>query len=963
MKNVTYYNAGAGSGKTYKLTEKLIDIFKNEDTAPENVILTTFTKVAAADFKKKTRERLLEKEMFAEASSLEDAKIGTVHSIGLHYIRKYWYILGRSSTFIEMDDETKKKYVSSTLSEFATQEDINFFNEFVRKRELKELGKYRYDFWKNDLENIIEKCDSFGITDLKLCQEKSLEYVGTMFHDADVEDIKGVIERMFSIAGKWREAFDDYKKKNNLLSFSDMEKLFLELLDNKIVQDDIRNTIKYVFVDEFQDSNQVQLKIFDKLSDLVCRSYWVGDPKQAIYRFRGCDTELVTAIMKHLRSNTDNGHEYSRELDKSWRSREPLVNLSNSIFAQLFGNILDNEDIVLQATRCDSIESNPPAIYNWDLATRTPEGNMRAIANREMLIDATASKVRDVLGGNHHIKYVFDKNTQKYRNICPSDIAILLWTNNYVSKQVDALRKYGVPVDAVESYSDKRAEVRLVKCLLSYMLTPESPLLKAEIESLMYSKSLTDLIEGDLSDDFFDVLDSLRNEYKKSSVSSLVLRLIHGLNLYERCGRWGDSQSRMKVLDAIVQLAKKYDASIDATVEGFISSFPNTIEINTNPEGVKVMTYFKSKGLEWPLVILDTSSRVSKKKALKDFCFSVNVSRDVQPTQDSLYSDFNLRYCPNILPAYNSNVPNDVAKNVENEYNEYWLDVESDSRRLFYVGMTRARDYIVTLSQNGSADFLKECGIKDDLNVLRDRDNEYLDIWDNKAPDVYCEKIHDEQTTPVDEPQYNYKAIKPECESCEHIVKYLSPSTMDGTLSGVELVSDFAKRIEVNSCPNDEYARLGTCIHDMFAVYEPSRDENVTTDAFRHIVRSHGMSDVLVEISSIVSAIKNLYNYLTENYGAGVAYKEYPFMFSNEMGQTVSGSIDLLWKTENGVVLVDYKNYPGFDDVTNPESDFYAGKYGPQLSEYRKVAEMMSDGNVQDVLVYYSVQGRLVRLV
>ena len=43
MKNVTYYNAGAGSGKTYKLTEKLIEIFTNEDVKPENVILTTFT--------------------------------------------------------------------------------------------------------------------------------------------------------------------------------------------------------------------------------------------------------------------------------------------------------------------------------------------------------------------------------------------------------------------------------------------------------------------------------------------------------------------------------------------------------------------------------------------------------------------------------------------------------------------------------------------------------------------------------------------------------------------------------------------------------------------------------------------------------------------------------------------------------------------------------------------------------
>ena len=72
MKNVTYYNAGAGSGKTYKLTEKLIEIFKNEDVKPENVILTTFTREAAADFKKKTREKLLDRGMLTEVSRAQN---------------------------------------------------------------------------------------------------------------------------------------------------------------------------------------------------------------------------------------------------------------------------------------------------------------------------------------------------------------------------------------------------------------------------------------------------------------------------------------------------------------------------------------------------------------------------------------------------------------------------------------------------------------------------------------------------------------------------------------------------------------------------------------------------------------------------------------------------------------------------------------------------------------------------
>ena len=966
MKNVTYYNAGAGSGKTYKLTEKLIEIFKNEDVKPENVILTTFTREAAADFKKKTREKLLDRGMLAEVSSLEDAKIGTVHSVGLYYIRKYWYILGRSSTFTELDDDAKAKYISRTLSEVAKNEDIELFDKYVRDRGLKDRGKYRYDFWKNDLAKIIEYCDSFGI-DLKPCKAKSLEHIETMFPEGDVDDVKKVAERIFSLAERWRKDFNDFKAKNNLLSFSDMEMLFLELLDNDIVQEDIRNTIKYVFVDEFQDSNQVQLKIFDKLSDLVCRSFWVGDPKQAIYRFRGCDTELVTAIMNYLKDDKENGHEYSQELDKSWRSLEPLVKLSNSIFVPLFKDVLDEKDIYLDPQRKESMDA--PVIYNWDLASRISEGKQRASANRGMLVDATASKVRDVLNGSHHIKYVNDKETGKLREIRPSDIAILFFKNDHVEEQISALRKYGVPVDAVETYSDERAEIRLVKCLLSYIVNPTPPLLKAEIISLMYGKTLDELMSQDYNYDIFTNLDEIRSDYNKSSVSNLVVRIIHGLNLSKYCGCWGESESRSKVLDAIVRLAREYDESADATLGGFLSSFPEKIEINTNPEGVKVKTYHKSKGLEWPMVILDLPSRESENSALKKFCFGVTVYREDKPTSDCLYSDFSLRYCPTMLTSSSSNVNEDVKERVKVIFKEYYEEIVSDNRRLLYVGMTRARDYLVTLSLDGKAEYLAECGLdvkfKKKVNGRQQdiyEDQTCVSLWNDAGPQVFFEKIHDGQEVVEIEKPKEYKAIEPSSEEYVHSLKYLSPSTMEGDMSVVVEPVDFhSPRINVENCPKDDYATLGTCLHNMFAVYDPKQNETITTEVFYRIAESYGMNDVLNDIPSIITSISNLYEFLKNEYGRGSVYKEYPFKYRNANGQIVGGAIDLLWRTDKGIVVIDYKNYPGYDDVTNPESEFYAGKYGPQLSAYRDVANIMSEGNVKDVLIYYSVQGRLVR--
>ncbi len=960
MRNITYFNAGAGSGKTYRLTEELVNIFTSGAAAPENVILTTFTKAAAADFKRKAREKLLSKDMLESVASLEDAKIGTVHSVGLHYIRKYWYILGRSATFNEMDDKAKEAYISRTLSGVASDDDIALFRKYVRDRELKD-----YDFWRNDLTAIIESCESFGISDLNACLDNSLEHIKTMYPNGGVDDMIEVTKRIFDIAKRWRKEFYEFKKKNNILSFNDMETLFLELLDNAIVQDDIRNSIKYVFVDEFQDSNQTQLKIFDKLSDLVQHSYWVGDPKQAIYRFRGCDTELVSAIMKHLETSKADGNTYSRELDKSWRSVEPLVKLVNSAFVPMFSSMLVKKDVELKVVR-PSFLPDTPVIYNWDLQARKSESTGRKSANKDMLFDATAAKIKDILDGKHYIRFVTDKDTEEVRKIRPSDIAILYRKNGLagnMDKQVDALRKYGVPVDYPMYYGTDRAEVRLLLCLLNYMISPESHLLKAEISKLVYDKTLEELLEEGFEYYIFSVLDEIRKESRNSSVSNVVLRLVHGLNLNRYCGRWGDSDTRMKVLEAIVSLARAYDATPDATIEGFISSFPETIEVKDNPDGVKVTTYHRSKGLEWPVVILDTSSYESENTALSHYCCGVTVRRDTKPTPDRLYSDFSLKYCPTFLKTARSSVGDEIKANVHAGFSDYYDQTISDARRLLYVGMTRARDYLVTLSIDyGKQEIFNECGCP--LKLKGCEDQTYADLWGKDAPQVFFEKIHDEQETPDFTEPDTYAGIRENDGECGHTAKYLAPSSMEGEDCEVEQVAFIADRIAVNGCGPDSYADLGTCIHNMFAVYAPTTDEEDMLLTFRRIAESHEMEDILTDMSTVLESIKGLHGYLEEKYGKGNAHREYPFMYREENGQVVCGSMDLVWETENGYVVLDYKNYPGYDDVTSKESRFFAGhKYGPQLTAYKKAAAMMPGGKVLDTLIYYSVQGRLIRVL
>ena len=96
MKNITFIYAGAGSGKTHKLTSLLTDFIQNDLVSASQVMLTTFTKKASNEIKERAQSELLKNKLFKQANELNQAYIGTVHSVGYQFIKKYWYLIGIS---------------------------------------------------------------------------------------------------------------------------------------------------------------------------------------------------------------------------------------------------------------------------------------------------------------------------------------------------------------------------------------------------------------------------------------------------------------------------------------------------------------------------------------------------------------------------------------------------------------------------------------------------------------------------------------------------------------------------------------------------------------------------------------------------------------------------------------------------------------------------------------------------
>ena len=990
MKNIHYINAGAGSGKTWTLTDKLADLIGEGKTTPSRVILTTFTEMAAEEFRQKARAKLVAKGMHDRAAELDSAMIGTVHSVAFRYIQKYWYLLGLGANVKPMPEDDTERYIAATLSSVATPEDMHVFGTYVERLDIRPMQSSvpDYDFWKEDVRKVIEKAETFSVDSLEDSLAASLKLFREMFPDADCGDPdrelqKDVMERVYRIAGEWRERFDAYKKEHDLVSFNDMERLFIRLLGMPNVREDIAGSIDYVFVDEFQDSNPTQVRIFDALSEIVAKgSFWVGDPKQAIYDFRGCDTTLTTAVTSLVEGKADRkeaGFGY-QVLPYSHRSDPNLVELVNKAFVPVFEGVLSEDKVKLDPTRKAELPADVPNAFHWDLAGQAKEGSNRLSYAKDVLWKAVAAQVSHIVRGKHAIRMVIDKDTKKARPVRARDIAVLCRTGEDCKALAAELRALGLKVSRETDSDTSSREVSLLLAVLNYFIG-NSSLLDAELAYLVEDASVEYILKegkGVRTLPVFARLDALKERLRGKPVSCIVDSVITELDLENLVFKWEDGLRRLQVLESVKALAASYEdeclqrseASTLGGFIGFLASSPVPVGRDIQEGGVNVLTYHSSKGLEWNVVILcslDTDES-DQKTLLKRSYIGVNECRLTAPDEGNVYSDYVIRYIPRFLHTPGSNLPDGMPARLTSQpdYHERVKQVRGQMSRLLYVGATRARDYLVTVStKTKGTKWLDTLGLKADFDYRSPEGP--CHVWGDKAPMSYLRHISPD-AVPEPDVKDTYCTLHPAESPEPRIPKYVTPSgddlsEKDGDLKAVQVFpaeGGQAERISVTG-KVDAYDKFGTCIHDILAAYRPG-DDDWNLAVAQRTVENFGLQENLRAPSEIVRAADNLFAYLERAYDKVVAVRhELPFMHATPSGQVVTGEMDLVWETEEGCVLVDFKNYPGYDDVMDPESQFFVGKYAPQMKCYREALKGAGK-TVLDTLVFYAVQGRCVRL-
>lgn len=1044
MRNVQYISASAGSGKTYTLTHKLANAVLNHEIEPEQVILTTYTTQAAAEFREKAKAALHEAGLHNEAIRLDQAMIGTVHSVADAFIHKYWYRLGISPELKVMTDEDKDFFINQSLATLPTEDELKFLNKFSYQFSISYSygsGKYgiNYEHWQDDLKKIVDYTTNYDVNDYahsleyseniikELCHEgthiifdketarkvlaqldmangngrqtgasegrkaaiadfrRKIKYINyaemvalrdfiykfpktmcpaeaidfahtldNIWVSEEVRDMQlGYIRLLFKYAEKWRTMFKEYKRTKHLIDYNDMEELFLELLNMADVADDIKEEYKYLLVDEFQDSSPIQVRIFDRLSEIVDRSVWVGDYKQAIYGFRGADTDLVKAVTGIIAQHKDGCT--TDTLDTCYRSYPEIVDVCNKVFVPAFSDMLPEKQVRLKKHK-----ENKEKLHNlrvWPLEGRNKGDRLAILAN--------------------NIAYEIKHGKQ------PKDIAVLALKNADLDGLAEELRPYGIPVCRDDTNAAVGDETILLTSLLSLLVNPYDKLSRAQVALLTVqgydtARILDEKLILDNDDDktkrYLDNIPLVNDllakadNFRLQSVRAVVESIVIELDLYNVVAHWDNPQQSRATLHAFIEAAAAYEdhclqMTLPATVSGFIAYISdNGVTAPGDPDGVRLFTYHGSKGLEWNTVILLSldDDPTDTNKLLSRYFFGIQAFHETMPDSGNLYPPMTISVLPWIYGSKRG-APDDIASSVTS--NERFDVIRAqrlqESKRLLYVAMTRpVKEMILapTVGKNGlrifnsiyastqleTGDFDKS-GLCNPLGI---------------GVSFESETLFDAE---IDSEQWNYgaidnKLINLKSKPCNEPNRDVQPSGTVADNAEIEKALDSDGRL-VTITGNPDMATVGSCIHDIFC----SLDKNKTENFAKRIIDGYGLTDNLREPQQIINAWNRLESYLTEHFGKSTKrYHELPFKQLVD-GCIITGSMDLVWETSKGSVLVDYKTFPGNEQFVLQPGDHYAGNYRGQFDCYTKALETAGK-NVIARYVYYPVTGMLIRI-
>jgi ATP-dependent helicase/nuclease subunit A len=809
---------------------------------------------------------------------------------------------------------------------------------------------------------------------------------------------------VFAAARAGLVAYDVWKKRRRAVDFVDMIDRALTLLEQRDVADELRDRIRLLVVDEFQDTSPVQLALFVRLHALAERSTWVGDRKQCIFEFAGADPTLMEALSKWV---DDEGGK-TEQLPYNRRSRPELVDACSHLFAAAFarhGYRAGEVDVKAARLTPGGLSSLPP-MGLWAL-----EGK-----NQDAEADAIAEGVRRLIEAPR-LTPVVDRATDEVRDLRPGDIALLVATNAEAERLARALFARGVRATLAQAGLLATPEGTLVDAALRALVDPRDELARATIEALTG-------FDGEDPDAWLNArmaeaaarraarekgeahrapppsilvarLERLATELEGAAPSEALDRVLTVLDVATIACRWPDPEQRLANLDALRAMAFTYEERCArereaATIAGLLRYFDEAAQVvlvrdeerasdeqhvGAGEGAVTVLTYHRAKGLEWPVVVMASLNKSERRSA-----FEVSPETD-RPEFDpgAPLAGRWIRYWPWPFGGQKKTPLADVA--AASPEGAAVAEREARERvRLLYVGFTRARDHLILAARRvpkgHAVQWLDELcdGAQRPLVLLPSGADasEQAVITLRGTGDRVVEvrarhwALSGEGEAPARLASSDRHAWfeRPRGATPARLPYWIAPSRAPGdwpdlVAPEVREATSIGDRLPLGDGKDVEWDVVGDAVHAFLAADVAGLDRPQRTERAHRILIAARLG-ALLTADSLLCAGDRLRAWVDSQFPGALWHREYPVtgVIATPGGaRRVQGTIDLLLETAGGVVVVDHKSYPGGADRWKDK----AREFAPQLGAYAHVLAAAGK-SVIGMYVHFTIGGGVVRV-
>ena len=535
--------AGAGSGKTLTITTRLAYLIGEVGIDPLNTLTLTFTNKAA------TQMKLRALNLIRSSQPSANPLLCTFHKFGLLFLKLYMRELNRANNFVIIDIDDKKKIIKEFENSIATNIVSN------------EISRY-----KNMLLSPEEIISSSVIP----------AFIGGR---ANYEKI-----------AKAYKSYEEYLAANNLVDFDDLLCLTYRILDsNPSLCNQISNRYKYITIDEYQDTNELQYKLLRKLCAAHENVVVVGDDDQSIYGWRGAKIENILNFKDQFSSVK------VVRLEENYRSSSNILNAANEL-----------------------IDHNRNRLGKKLISTKKDNKDIEILQNSDEESEAKiiSARIAKLINDGEH----------------PTQIAILYRINALSRALEEGLIANGVPykiVGGIKFY--ERAEIKDIISYLRLILNPHDDFSLERIinrpkrglgkvgfnklsefafnNKISLYEAILRMEEGLLGKKVFTALNELARdiaELREAEPKDLVFELENKFSLKEFYKQSPEGDDRLLNIDEFYgSINQKIENNPDFSLEEFLNDITlQSDQDRISEDAISIMSVHASKGLEFEHVFI-----------------------------------------------------------------------------------------------------------------------------------------------------------------------------------------------------------------------------------------------------------------------------------------------------------------------------------------------------------------------